>query len=137
MENQLLPPEPPSPSANVSPSPNINDNLDARIITLPQDLKTHIYRSHLLFDAEQKPICDEVLTWFQKSKEAQSLALNENVVKKVEYLLTNKRCVEYLRNHDKQFDNCYNDHYIRNQKAFVLMPRLESFALSILMYKYH
>ena len=66
MENQLLPPEPPSPSANVSPSPNINDNLDARIITLPQDLKTHIYRSHLLFDAEQKPICDEVLTWFQK-----------------------------------------------------------------------
>ena len=135
MENQLLPPEP--PGENPSENPSENDNLDARIITLPEDLKTHIYRSHLLFDAEQKPICDEVLTWFQKSKEAQRLSLNEEIVKKVESLLKYKRCIEYLRNHDKQFDNCYNDHYIRNQKAFVLMPRLESFALSILMYKYH
>lgn len=128
MENTLLPPEPPS---------SVNDKLNTNIVRLPQDLKTHIYRNHLWFDVEKKPICDEVLTWFQKSEEAQRLSLNEEIVKKVESLLKYKLCIEYLQNHDKQFDNCYNDHYIRNQKAFVLMPRLESFVLSILMYKYH
>jgi len=115
-----------------------DDNLlNNNIQRLPQDLKTHIYRNHLWFDVEKKPICDNVLYWFQKSKEAQHLNKNDEITNKVGYLLKCKTCVEYLRKHDSEFDNCYNHHYIRNQKNFDMMSRLNSFVLSILMYKYH
>ena len=128
MEKTLLPPPPP---------PNAEKNLNSNISQLPQDLKTHIYQQHLWFDVEKKPECNMVLEWFQKSEEAQRLSLNKEIVKKVESLLKNKTCVEYLRKHDNIFDRCYMDHYIYNKEGFVLMPRLESFVLSILMYKYH
>ena len=105
--------------------------------TLPLDLKTHIYKTHLWFDVEKKHICDEVLKWFQKSEEAQRLSLNKEIVKNVESLLKNKTCVEYLRERDYEFNKCYNDHYIRNRKNFDLMSTFDSFVLSILMYKYH
>ena len=127
MKKVLLPP----------PPPIVGEKLNNHIIQLPQDLKTHIYRQHLWFDVEKKPQCNMVLEWFQKSEEAQRLILNEDIVKRVESLLKNKTCVEYLRKHDNIFDICYMDHYIYNKEGFVLMPRLESFVLSILMYKYH
>ena len=127
MEKILLPP----------PPPIVGEKLNNLIIRLPQDLKTHIYRQHLWFDVEKKPICDDILYWFQKSEEAQRLSLNKEIVKKVESLLKNKTCVEYLRKHDNVFDKCYMDHYIYKKESFFLMPRLEGFVLSILMYKYH
>jgi len=127
MEKTLLPPSP----------PNAEENVNSRIHQLPQDLKTHIYQQHLWFDVEKKPECNMILEWFQKSEEAQRLILNKDIVKRVESLLKNKTCVEYLRKHDNIFDRCYMDHYIYNKKGFVLMPKLESFVLSILMYKYH
>ena len=123
----VLPPQPPD---------NVN-NLNNNIYNLPQDIKTHIYKNHLWFDVEKKHICDEVLKWFQKSEQAQRLSLNQEIVKNVESLLKNKTCVEYLRQRDNEFDKCYIDHFIYEKEGFVLMPRLQSFVLSILMYKYH
>lgn len=127
MDKIVLPPQPPD---------NVN-NLNNNIYNLPQDIKTHIYKNHLWFDVEKKHICDEVLKWFQKSEQAQRLSLNQEIVKNVESLLKNKTCVEYLRQRDNEFDKCYIDHFIYEKEGFVLMPRLQSFVLSILMYKYH
>ena len=127
MEKTLLPP----------PPPNTEKNVNSNISQLPQDLKTHIYRQHLWFDVEKKPECNMILDWFQKSEEAQRLILNEDIVKRVESLLKNKICIEYLRKHDNDFNRNYDYHYIQNRKHFVLMNTLESFVLSILMCKYH
>ena len=127
MDKIVLPPQPPD---------HVN-NLNNNIYNLPQDIKTHIYKNHLWFDVEKKHICDEVLKWFQKSEQAQRLSLNQEIVKNVESLLKNKTCVEYLRQRDNEFDKCYIDHFIYEKEGFVLMPRLQSFVLSILMYKYH
>ena len=127
MEKTLFPP----------PPPNAEKNVNSNISQLPQDLKTHIYQQHLWFDVEKKPECNMILDWFQKSEEAQRLILNEDIVKRVESLLKNKTCIEYLRKHDNDFNRNYDYHYIQNRKHFVLMDKLNSFVLSILMCKYH
>jgi len=127
MENNILPPEPP---------PNIEYNLNDYIAVLPPDLKTHIYKQHLWFDVEKKHICNEILDWFN-STEASCLKYNDEIANKLSCLLNCKTSIEYLRKNDKEFDKCYIDHYIRNQKYFELMSIFESFILSILMHKYH
>lgn len=113
------------------------DNMVNIIQRLPPDLKTHIYKTHLWFDAEKKPICDNILHWFKRSEDAQRLTCDDKITNNLKNLINCKTCVEYLRKHDYEFNKCYNDHYIRNQKNFDLMSKFDSFVLSILMYKYH
>lgn len=116
---------------------NISDDLSHHIKNLPQDLKTHIYNQHLWFYVEKKPICDYILHWFQNSDDAQKLHCDDNIIKIISELLKNKTCTEYLRDKDKEFNKCYIDHFIDDNKNFILLPKYDSFVLSILMYKYH
>lgn len=103
---------------------------------IPEDINRLIYRDHLWFDMENKPICDDILHWFN-STEASCLKYNDEIANKLSCLLNCKTSIEYLRKNDKEFDKCYIDHYIRNRKIFELMTNFESFILSILMHKYH
>ena len=85
----------------------------------------------------KKPICDYILHWFQNSDDAQKLHCDDNIIKIISELLKNKTCTEYLRDKDKEFNKCYIDHFIDDNKNFILLPKYDSFVLSILMYKYH
>lgn len=116
------------------PIPNEKGNI---LPILPDDIKNYIYNEFLWFDVEKKPQCDELLNWYLNDEDAQRLRLNNNVLNLINELLTCKTSVEYLCSKDAEFKKCYEDHYVKNKKYFDLMSILESFALSILMYKYH
>jgi len=116
---------------------NISNNFSQYINNLPQDLKTKIYKQYFWFDVEKKPKCDCIIDWFQNSDDAQKLRRNDNILNTINKLLKNETCIEYMRNQDKEFNSCYIYHYIDNKQNFVKLSKLESFVLSILMYKYH
>jgi len=119
------------------PTPPFTDKVNTIVPLLPMDVQTQIYREHLQFEVEKKPICDKLLDWFLHSKEANRLHVTPYVLETMESLLTCKTSMKYLCDHDTEINKCYEDHYIRNNKNFDLMDPLNSFILSILMYKYH
>lgn len=119
------------------PNPPFTEKVNTIVPILPMDIQTQIYKDYIEFDAEKKPICDKLLKWFLHSKEANRLHVTPYVLETMESLLTCKISMKYLCDHDTEIKKCYEDHYIHNKKHFVLMDPLNSFILSILMYKYH
>lgn len=122
---------------NNLPNPPPVDQSNLNVSELPTDIQRKIYNDHLQFELEQKPICDEMLDWFLNDKKAKSLNMTPSIVKTMGKLIQCKHSVKYLCDNDKEIKNCYDHHYIKNQKYFDLMDELDSFVLSILMYKYH
>lgn len=92
---------------------------------------------NLLSEFENKPICDEMLYWFIHNEKAHRLNTPSDIVITMGKLIQCKHSVKYLCENDKEINHCYDHHYIKNQKYFDLMDELNSFVLSILMYKYH
>ena len=106
-------------------------------LPLPEDVTKLMYNSHLAFDIEKKPLCDAFLQWLNHSEEAKTLRPTSEIYQLNDQLLLSKDCVAYLRKHDSTINLCYEEHFIRRKKTFVLMNVNESFMVSILMYKYH
>ena len=109
--------------------------------SLPKDIQRYIYLSYLWFEAEKKPICDDLLAWFSLNQDVQNLHVSEGVfdkkIKIVENLLTCSTCVDYLCKQDEDFKRCYQSHFTEKKKGFVLMTKTKSFITSIIMYKHH
>lgn len=108
--------------------------MDTHLPTPPPLEKTNDYS---LFEVENKPICDEMLHWFLHDEKAHRLNTPSDIVNTMGKLIQCKHSVKYLCENDKEINNCYEHHYIKKQKYFDLMDELNSFVLSILMYKYH
>jgi hypothetical protein len=108
--------------------------MDTHLPTPPPVDRTDV---NLPSEFENKPICDEMLDWFLNNKQAKSLNMTPSIVKTMGKLIQCKHSVNYLCDKDKEIKHCYDHHYIKNQKYFDLMDELDSFVLSILMYKYH
>lgn len=108
--------------------------MDTHLPTPPPLEKTNDYSQ---FEVENKPICDEMLDWFLHNEKAHRLNTPPDIVNTMGKLIQCKHSVKYLCENDKEIKHCYDHHYIKNQKYFDLMDELNSFVLSILMYKYH
>lgn len=104
----------------------------ARLInSLPDDVIRHIYEEYFIgIDT-----CNKYLELL-KSKESQRLEY-EPLVELSRRLLEYPCAIEYLCSKHQIFKKMYIEHYIKNNKLFVLMDNLESFILSILMHLYH
>jgi hypothetical protein len=110
--------------------------------TLPEDLQRYIYSSYLWFEAEKKPLCDELLHWLNYDEQVKRLKIGEGSelnkkIKIIEELVQCRVCVEYLCKQDKDINACYQYHFIEKERFFKLMSNPESFIYSIVMTKYH
>ena len=103
----------------------------AFIKALPVDVRRQIYDEY--FACKEK--CDLFLEKL-KSEGAQRLEY-QKLVGDVLVLLDSRCAMEYLCEKDAEFRCCYNTHYVEKKKMFVRIDTLNSFVLSILMYKYH
>ena len=122
---------------NNLPNPPPVDRSNNNVSDLQTDIQCKNYNDNLRFEVEQKPICDEMLHWFLHDEKAHRLNMPPSIVETMDNLLQCKRSIKYLCDNDAEIKRCYEDHYIRNKKNFELMDELDSFVLSILMYKYH
>lgn len=101
------------------------------INSLPDDVMRHIYEQYFVgIDA-----CNTYLELL-KSDESHSL-IYSHLVEPTRRLLEHPCAVEYLCSKHPIFKKMYIEHYIKNNKWFVLMGKLESFIVSILMHLYH
>lgn len=109
--------------------------------SLPIDIQHHIYRSHLWFEAEKKPVCDALLHWWKFDEDVKRLRVETCVMHEkieiLEELMKYATCIDYLCNEDGDFKKCYRKHFIEHKKEFALMSIMESFVVSIMMYKHH
>ncbi len=114
----------------------IQDRIDLvktiRLInSLPDDVMRHIYEEYFVgIDTCKKYL--ELL----KSDESRSLQY-EHLIEPTRNLLKHPCSVEYLCKKHSIFKKVYTEHYIQNNKSFLLMNMLESFVVSILMHLYH
>ena len=121
---------------NNLPNPPFPNEPQSIVPLLPMDLRIQIYKDHLWFEAEKKPLCDEILEWFLHDEQAQRLNINP-IMDRIQDIIECKHSMKYLCKKDKDIYRCYDHHYIKEQKNFDLLNKLDSFILSILMYKYH
>ena len=110
--------------------------------SLPEDLQRHIYSSYLWFEAEKKPLCDDLLHWLNNDKQVKRLKIGygpevNKKIKIIEELVQCRVCVEYLCNQDADFNTCYQTHFIEKKRFFQSMSNIESLIYSIMMLKYH
>jgi hypothetical protein len=106
--------------------------MDMRLINrLPDDVLRHIYEEYIV----GKETCDRYLEMF-KSDSAMSLE-HRPLLEMTSRLLEHPCAIEYLCAKHKIFKKMYIEHYVQDNKWFVLMNKLESFVLSILMWLYH
>lgn len=118
------------------PNPPFSDQSHPIVPLLPMDLRIQIYQDHLWFEAEKKPLCDEILDWFLHDEQAHRLNINP-IIDRIQDIIECKESMKYLCEKDQNIKHCYEYHYKQNRKYFDLMDKMESFVLSILMYKYH
>ena len=101
------------------------------INSLPDDVVRHIYEEYFVgIDT-----CNKYLELL-KSEKSRSLEYKP-LIEITRRLLQYPCAVEYLCGKHKIFKKMYVEHYIKNNKSFLLMDMLESFVLSILMHLYH
>ena len=101
------------------------------INSLPDDVMRHIYEEYFVgIDT-----CNKFLELL-KSENSSSLEYKP-LIKIAGRLIQSPCAVEYLCGKHKIFKKVYIEHYIKNNKSFLLMNMLESFVLSILMHLYH
>ena len=101
------------------------------INSLPDDVMRHIYEEYFVgIDTWNKYL--ELL----KSDESHSL-ISSHLMEPTRRLLKHPCAIEYICRKHTVFKKMYIEHYIKNNKRFVLMDTLESFIVSILMYLYH
>jgi hypothetical protein len=101
------------------------------INSLPDDVMRHIYEEYFVgIEA-----CNKFLELL-KSESSQSLEYKQ-LTNLADRLLQYPCAVEYLCEKHTIFKKVYIEHYIKNNKSFLLMDMLESFVLSILMHLYH
>ena len=101
------------------------------INSLPDDVMRHIYEEYFVgIDT-----CNKYLELL-KSENSRSLEYKP-LIEITRRLLQHPCAVEYLCGKHKIFKKMYFEHYIKNNKSFLLMDMLESFVLSILMHLYH
>jgi hypothetical protein len=101
------------------------------INSLPDDVMRHIYEEYFVgIDA-----CNKFLELL-KSESSSSLEYKP-LIDLARRLLQHPCAVEYLCGKHPIFKKVYIEHYIKNNKSFLLMDMFESFVLSILMHLYH
>ena len=101
------------------------------INSLPDDVMRHMYEEYFIgIDT-----CDKFLELL-KSESSSSLEYKP-LIDLARRLLQHPCAVEYLCGKHPIFKKVYIEHYIKNNKSFLLMDMLESFVLSILMHLYH
>jgi len=116
-----------------------NNNQDSVVMaktirlinSLPDDVMRHIYEEYLVgIDA-----CNKYLELL-KSEKSRRLEYKP-LIEITRQLLQYPCAVEYLCGKHEIFKKMYVEHYIKNNKSFLLMDILDSFVLSILMHLYH
>ena len=101
------------------------------INSLPDDVMRHIYEEYFVgIDT-----CNKYLELL-KSDESHSLNYIP-LVEPTRRLLEHPCAIEYLCSKHTIFKRMYIEHYIKNNKWFLLMDMLHSFIVSILMHLYH
>jgi hypothetical protein len=101
------------------------------INSLPDDVMRHIYEEYFVgIDT-----CNKYLELL-KSDESHSLS-HLHLIEPTRRLLEHPCAIEYLCRKHPIFKRMYIEHYIKNNKWFLLMDMLESFIVSILMHLYH
>ena len=101
------------------------------INSLPDDVMRHIYEEYFVgIDT-----CNKYLELL-KTDESHRLS-HWHLIEPTRRLLEYPCAVEYLCSKHPIFKRMYIEHYIKNNKWFVLMNVLESFIVSILMHIYH
>ena len=100
-------------------------------LPLPSEIKRVIYEEHF------KPaiIYDRLMKQFY-SDECRNL-ISTNLIPMVQYVIKTPNLLKFVRQKNKLFSRLYQEHYIENQKYFILMDELTSMSLTWLMYMYH
>lgn len=95
---------------------------------LPED----VYKENILVELD----CSEFFTNLYKNKQSQKLEY-KHLIKVTERVLKNIQAVAYLRKKSSLFDMMYEHHYIKNNKCFIEMEKIDSFIFSMLTYLYN
>ena len=108
-----------------------SEKLNRLINALPDDVARHIYEEYFV----AKDTCENFLKLLH-TRSAMSLDYKP-LLEPARRLLNHPCAIEYLCIKNPLFKQMYTDHYLKNNKYFVLMTTLQSFVLSILMHMYH
>jgi hypothetical protein len=106
-------------------------NFETMIQKLPEDIQTHIYKEYV----EAKLIYEE---YVEAIESYDSRRLNIRLVNKIlPRILRHDLLTEYVCRKDPIFQQVFHDHIVRKKYNFEGMDLCGSFALALLMNKYH
>jgi len=111
------------------------ENINSYQYLSKEDIKKTIFDDHLCKDIiyqKKYSILMEHIT----SQECQSL--NQHRLKDmIATFIDDMGFISYILERNQLFAKIYHEHYVLDKKSFVLMDKLESLAMSWLMYLYH
>lgn len=123
------------------------NNIDKKILLIPEDVKKKIYNDHFKLIIQSRELCDLLLIEL-KSKKSNNLDISD-LFPLLSNVLLNEYAIEYLYNNyyyydesTKEKNNFFKKLYDKiiknNGKNFILIDDpIKDFALSWLMYMYH